>query len=326
MEKFPLISVIVPVYGVENYISQCIESIVKQTYRNLEIILIEDASPDRCADICDDWASKDSRITVLHSLENGGAGKSRNKGIEIAKGEWIVLVDGDDYLHNNMISHLFGLLESDVDLVECSIINTTLDQADFTYEESVNLICCIAQEALEKHIDDKCFCQTPPNKLYKAEIIKKIPFPEGKLIDDEFWTYRVIGECGKLKHSPNKLYAYRQQEGSVMHKKYSIKRLQALDAKLQRLKYIEEKFPELQSKAKINYVQTCIFHGQMIELCIKGNEKREARVQVNEYFSKVQLSRYETKGLSKSHRLWIDLAKKSFIATCKVKNLLKVGL
>lgn len=326
MEKHPLISVVVPVYNVEKYLDRCIESIVNQSYENLEIILVEDASPDSCSEICDSWASQDSRIIVVHSTQNNGAGKARNKGLSIAKGEWIVLVDGDDYIHRDMILHLFGLLQEDVDLVECSIVNTTSDQADFTFEESVKYVVCNTYEALKNHIADMIFRQTPPNKLYRAEIIKDIPFPEGKLIDDEFWTYKVIGRCRKLIHSPNRLYAYRQQNGSVMHKKYSVKRLQALDAKLHRLEYIKNNFSELYPQAKINYLESCIFQGQMIQMHLAGKEKIEAEIQVKDYFHQVKIDKHDVKRLRITHKIWIILSQLSFTFTCKLKNSFKIGL
>ena len=323
MDKQPLISVIVPIYKVEEYLNQCIDSIVSQTYHNLEIILVDDGSPDNCPKICDEWAEKDDRIKVLH-LQNGGAGKARNIGLSKAQGEWVVFVDGDDYIHSDMIRHLYELLD-DADLSECCIVDTFSDRASFSVEDE-EVVICNAEEALGYLIDDSIFRQTPPNKLYKREIIKNIPFPEGNLIDDEFWTYKVLGECNCLKHSSLKLYAYRQQAGSVMHKKYSILRLQALVAQYERLEYLQERYPSLLQKAKIKFLLACIYHGQMVQKFCPDNEKKTAMEKIKNYYRTVRLNRNELKSVKQTQRLWISLAKNSFIFTCKIKNTLNIGL
>ena len=319
----PLISVIVPIYNVEEYLNRCVESIVNQTYQNLEIILVDDGSPDNCPKMCDCWAENDNRIKVLH-LQNGGAGKARNIGLGKAQGEWVVFVDGDDYIYPNMIQYLFELL-GDADLSECCIVNTFSDMASFSVEDE-DIVICNAEEALGYMIDDIIFRQTPPNKLYKKEIIKNIPFPEGNLIDDEFWTYKVLGECNCLKHSSLKLYAYRQQAGSVMHKKYSILRLQALDAQYERLKYLQERYPSLLQKAKIKFLLACIYHGQMVQKFCPDSEKKIAMKKVVTYYKSVCLNKNETKGIKTTHRIWFGLANLSLSFTCKLKNTLRIGI
>lgn len=302
---------------------KCIESIVAQSYSNTEILLVDDGSPDNCPRMCDDWAEKDSRIKVLH-LQNGGAGKARNIGLSKANGEWVVFIDGDDYIHSNMIQHLYEMLDG-ADLSECCIVNTFSDTASFS-EKGEEVVMCNAEEALGYLIDDSIFRQTPPNKLYKTEIIRNIPFPEGNLIDDEFWTYKVLGECKLLKHSSLKLYAYRQQDGSVMHKKYSILRLQVLDAQYERLQYLQDRYPSLLSKAKIKFLQACIFHGQMVQKHCTPSEKKPAMNKVVTYYQSVCLDRKEFKSVKSTHKIWLKLAKISLPFTCKLKNTLRIGL
>lgn len=326
MDNNPLISVIVPIYHVEKYLNRCVGSITDQTYRNLQIILVDDGSPDNCPQICDDWAQKDNRIEVLHVV-NGGAGKARNIGIKHAVGEWTVLVDGDDYLHPNMIRRLFDMIDNGVDLSECCIVNTYSDEADFSeVTDKDEEMTCNAEEALGYLLDDRIFRQTPPNKLYKTSVIKTIHFPQGKLIDDEFWTYKVIGECNLVKHSSLKLYAYRQQEGSVMHRSYSVKRLQVLDAKYERLKYISERFPVLEAKAKINFLETCIYQGQMVEKYLDGQEKVDSIKLLKTYYLKVSVDKSDLTGIKISHRIWLFIAKLSLVTTCKIKNFFRIGI
>lgn len=323
MDTQPLISVIVPIYKVEEYLNQCIDSIASQNYHNLEIILVDDGSPDNCPKICDEWADNDSRIKVLH-IQNGGAGRARNIGLSNAQGEWVAFVDGDDYIHSDMIRHLYELIDG-ADLSECCIVNTFSDIASFS-EEDEDVVMCNAEEALDYLIDDSIFRQTPPNKLYKKEIIKNIPFPEGNLIDDEFWTYKVLGECKLLRHSSLKMYAYRQQPGSVMHKKYSILRLQALDAQYERLHYLQERYPSLLQKAKTRFLLACIYHGQMVQKYCPDCEKKLAMNKIENYYRMIYLSRNELKSLKQTQRIWISLANYSLLFTCKLKNTLQIGL
>lgn len=319
-----LISVIVPVYNVEKYLDQCIESIVNQTYKNLEIILVDDGSLDNSSVLCDTWAQIDSRIKVLH-LVNGGAGKARNCGLEISHGDWISFIDSDDYIHLNMYESLLSFCDATVDLVECSIIATERNDIDFTNLESSKTIISSSEEAMELHIMDKCFKQTPPNKLIRRSILANIRFPEGKLIDDEFWTYRVIGQCRKLVHTDSIMYAYRQQEASVMHRAFSSKRLQAIEAKKERLIYIEANYPSVVSLAKVNLASTCMYLTQM---CMKNLEKKEREDVLNEVclcYKELKLSKSDKKNISGKHRIWFFLADISFLGTCKIRNILKIG-
>ena len=123
MKEMPLISVILPVYRVEKYLDRCLQSITGQTYRNLEIILVDDGSPDNSGAICDAWAEKDDRIRVIHK-QNAGAGAARNTGLAVATGEIISMIDSDDYLEIHMYEHLMDLMTEDVDIAECDIYTT----------------------------------------------------------------------------------------------------------------------------------------------------------------------------------------------------------
>ena len=117
-----LISVIVPIYNVEKYLDRCVESIINQTYKNLEIILVDDGSPDNCTQMCDDYAKKDSRIRVVHK-ENGGLSDARNAGMEVATGEYVSFIDSDDYISLDFYETLFQtMIDNDSDIVECSVV------------------------------------------------------------------------------------------------------------------------------------------------------------------------------------------------------------
>lgn len=322
----PLISVIVPIYKVEEYLSRCVDSIINQTYKNLEIILVDDGSPDDCPKICDDYAKKDNRIKVLH-LENGGAGYARNKGLSIASGDFISFIDGDDYIALEMYETFLLFIKDDIDIIECNIINTTNDFVEFEkFDPSKSkIINCNSEKALKYHIEDSIFRQTPPNKLYRMEIVGNIFFPEGKLIDDEFWTYKVLGKANRLVHIDCSMYAYRQQNGSVMHKRYSLKRLQAIDAKCQRLEYIENNYSELTSFAKDNLLFSILFQGQMCSKYLEKFEQKESfdylTKKIKIYISFCDVMKFS----SAKRKIWGTVTLISLKFTCKIRNALKIG-
>lgn len=286
MTDLPLISVVVPVYRVEKYLDHCIQSIAEQTYSNLEILLVDDGSPDGSGAICDHWAARDSRIRVFHK-QNAGAGAARNTALDAARGEIITFVDSDDYLHPNMFSHLCGLMKDGVEIAECEIGITERDDLAMDDGIGAEILVCETEEALRLHIQDEVFRQTPPNKLYRRECVGDIRFPEGNLIDDEFFTYKVLGNARKLAHSCACMYAYRQQSGSAMHKPYSLRRLQGLDAKLQRLSYFEQRFPGLVREAKADLLMTCLGAMQGCLRSLKGEELETARGKLSEVLMKI---------------------------------------
>ena len=162
------VSVIVPVYRVEPYLDKCVSSIVNQTYKNLEIILVDDGSPDNCPAMCDAWAEKDSRIRVIHQNNQGG-GAARNAGLDIASGNLIAFVDSDDYIAPDMYAHLYELMEQGADIAECGYVEVVGDNAVFAcgYETCSYTV----QEAMAEHIQDRVFRQLIWNKLYRRQVV-----------------------------------------------------------------------------------------------------------------------------------------------------------
>ena len=270
----PLISVIVPVYKVEKYLDQCICSIVNQTYRNLEIILVDDGSPDRSGAICDIWAEKDSRIRVIHQ-ENGGGGKARNTALDAAKGDLIAFVDSDDYISRDMLEHLENLIVSGYDIAECNYVVTEDDDASFE-ETGSEPMPYTALEAMSCHIQDTVFRQLIWNKLYRRIVVGDIRFPVGTKIDDEFFTYRVLGNAEKLIRSEKRCYAYRQQPGSVMHQKNPVKIREGIRAKQERLVYLQEYFPELENAAKRELLMACVYALQGYRKDLEKTQRKAA--------------------------------------------------
>jgi len=320
-----LISVIVPVYKVEAYLDKCIKSIIDQTYQSLEIILVDDGSPDRSGEICDSWAEIDCRIKVIHK-KNGGGGEARNIALDIAEGDFISLIDSDDYIAPNMYEHLMGLMGEDVDIVECDLIETEGDNALLEDGKGCDSELYTVQEAMSLHINDTLFRQTPPNKLYRRNVIGDIRFPVGKRIDDEFWTYRVIANARKLVHTFCSMYAYRQHPSSVMHLSFSMARLQAIDAKCQRIEFLYKKFPELTSQARINLWYTCLYMGQMALKCLEVKEQKKVFEKIDACLKQYPLTSSDCRGLRIVQRVWVIFSKISYPATCVLRNIMKIGI
>lgn len=321
--KKKLISVIVPIYNSEKYLNKCISSITHQTYKNLEIILIDDGSQDKSAMICEAWKVKDDRIKVFH-IQNSGGGAARNLGIDNATGEYIAFVDSDDYISERMFEYLLHQMDDTCDVIECDYIIARDDNSKFDsiIAENENIICN-AQEAMHFNIQDRIFRQIIWNKLYKRKVIIGIRFPIGKQIDDEFWTYRVLGNAKKLKHLQIKLYAYRQQPQSVMHKLKASQKMQALEATVEKHMYIKKNFPQLLQESSYHLWMKCIYQGQIV---IQEKNVKEIKKEFD-YIKKI-IRKYPVQNksiLTVKQRLWIDLFKINPKFVCIMRNCLNIG-
>lgn len=222
MKKQPMISVIVPVFNVEKYLKRCIESILGQTYRNLEVILVDDGSMDRCPQICDEYASKDVRIKVIHQ-KNGGLSSARNRGLDISSGEFIGFVDSDDYIYADMYESLLAKMqESGADIVVCGVADEYEDVAEGLHSDTYY----VKQEtevsgrtALQYILEDRILVSHAWDKLYKRELWENIRFPIGKRFEDMYTTYLTIAKAEKVLMIPDKKYVYIHRSGSTSYTK-----------------------------------------------------------------------------------------------------------
>lgn len=231
MEK---ISIIVPIYMVENYLSECIESIIHQTYSNLEIILVNDGSTDKCPQICEDYAKRDSRIVVINK-PNGGLSDARNAGIDYATGEYLMFVDSDDYIALNMVELLYNVLKDvDADMSICNFKYVS-DELDVDFK---NCNLPIKDEILTgKDILLKKMFQhrggywvIACNKLYKRKLFENVRFAIGKIHEDEFIIHQILLQCQRVACVSEMLYFYRQRNTSIIGQAVSLKRLDAVEA------------------------------------------------------------------------------------------------
>lgn len=240
MEK-DLISVIVPIYNVEQYLDKCINSIVNQSYKNLEIILVDDGSPDNCPAICDEWAKKDSRIKVIHK-PNGGLSDARNFGIEASTGNYLMFIDSDDYVSTSICEKLYNLIiERDADFSMCSVIRFYGDNIDIPKNKEY----CITEVSGKDVLEQLNYTQIPLlviacAKLYKKELFKNLRFVKGKLHEDMFFEHRLLGVTNKFVYCNEPLYFYLTRPQSIMANLKEKNYMHIYDSFVDRFNYLNE--------------------------------------------------------------------------------------
>lgn len=245
MPQAPLISVIVPVYKVERFLDRCVESLIRQTYDNLEIILVDDGSPDCCPEMCDAWAEKDGRVKVIHK-ENGGLSDARNRGVSAASGEYISFVDSDDYVSPDYAKRLLSLLRETGADISCVSIRSVYDGNEDFSQQPEELIRVFDRQQtyaalrLEFYMPLVAAC----GKLIPAELVRANPFPVGRLHEDEAVTYKYFYNAEKVALTSLELYAYYQNGGSITHNKTAGNMKAALLAYEEQCLYFREKGDE----------------------------------------------------------------------------------
>ena len=225
----PVISIIVPVYKVEKYLEKCILSILHQTFKNFELILVDDGSPDNCPAICDEYAKKDNRIIVIHK-NNGGLSDARNAGLSIAKGKYIGFVDSDDYIEQNMYELLLDkIVLKNADMAVC---NYKYVDEQYQSIDNRNANMPINDEILGvdeyfNRLIGKCGWYYVPawNKLYSKSIFDNIKFPKGKQHEDEFLIHHIVYRCNSIVCLRQSLYNYVQRSSSIMNQKFNPKNM-----------------------------------------------------------------------------------------------------
>lgn len=319
-----LISVIIPVYNVETYLEQCIRSVVGQTYQSLEIILVDDGSPDRCGAICDEWRKKDERIKVIHK-SNGGLSDARNYGLDIAQGTYIVFIDSDDLVDLTMIERLYvASQKQEADIVECNYSCFTDILPEKETRETDSTTVYTSEEALSLLLDESVFKYTVWNKLYQRGIFDTLRFEVGKLHEDIFFTYQAFGTSKRIIKIDDCLYYYRQRSGSIMGSDFSIRNLDSMEARKRQYYYMKENYPELSGKAQSQLMGNCLYFGQKAVLCLAPEEREDALQIILDVYDEI----YNSQPIheSKKQKFWYDLAKWNLRFCCKIRNWLKIGL
>lgn len=250
------ISVIVPVYKVEAFLSRCVDSLLRQSYEDFEVILVDDGSPDACGELCDAYARKDSRVHVIHQ-ENGGLSAARNSGIDWAfansTSRWLAFVDSDDWVHPDYLKILYETAEQTLCRVSaCDFFRTSGE--DFPEQP-----CQVAMGVSSADYYCGAFHRGETavawNKLYHKSLFQQLRYPVGKLHEDEFTTYRAIYQAEKVGVSPMVLYAYYQNPGGIMKASWSPRRMHVLEAFEQQISFAQSRGDQrLLKKAAEQYV------------------------------------------------------------------------
>lgn len=238
-----MVSVIVPVYNVQQYLPHCVESILAQTYQNLEIILVDDGSTDDSGRLCDALAQRDHRIRVIHKL-NGGLSDARNAGTAACKGEFVFYLDSDDYLEQDAISALVSIQsESHAEVVIGNYFYTYSDHEDIAQPDTGTVEAYPRKEAIELLMQGKL--QTFAwGKLIRADIAKRHLFPVGKLFEDHFWTHLIFQDCETMVYSSKPMVHYRQRGNSISYT-FNLKRLDILEGWRERIVFLQQEYPDM---------------------------------------------------------------------------------
>lgn len=240
------VSIIIPIYKVEKYIKGCIESAINQSYKNLEIILVDDGSPDNCGKIIDEYALIDNRIITVHK-SNGGLSDARNYGMKYVTGDYTLFLDSDDWIKRDMVEVLLNLIKRyNADIVQSAFyyqFSTYLLYDDRYYSEDEDAVILNNHQLMGELVKNERVKNFVWGKLYRSELVKNIKFEKGKLFEDVFWAHQVMHKVNKyvIYHKP--LYYYLQRKNSIVSD-YNIKNLDIIEGLNVRHKFIKENYPQ----------------------------------------------------------------------------------
>lgn len=243
------ISIVVPVYNVEQYLKKCVESILRQTFSNIEIILVDDGSTDQSGIMCDELSKQDSRIKVIHQ-KNLGLSGARNTGIEVAQGRYIAFVDSDDYIAEDCIEAMLKrLLEYNADISVCGIMRFYENEKIMVDDSKSFVSVYSGVQALENNLYQRIVDNNAVAKLYKIELFENVRFPVGKLYEDLGTTYRLLDIARKVVIDTRKKYFYLQRKNSIMYKAFDHRNMDRIYISEQIVEYVQKEHPEYRAAA-----------------------------------------------------------------------------
>ena len=281
-----MISVIVPVYNVENYLDKCVQSIMAQTYREFELILVDDGSPDRCPQLCDAYPQMDRRVSVIHKA-NGGLSDARNVGVDQAKGEYVTFIDSDDFVSHDYLETLWNLLIKYNADIAVSGICTFNEDKKINGLKKKQEYCYDPTEALEHMLYQNTLDTSACAMLLPMQIVCDNPFPVGKYHEDEFTTYKYYSSVKTVAVTTRSQYFYCQRTGSIMHT-FSKANMDELDAADNLVEFCEKNYPELlkaaNSKKFSDYCQVLLSFNNLEKVELSTYQR------ITDYLKEVQLS------------------------------------
>ncbi|OTN87983.1 hypothetical protein A5819_000433 [Enterococcus sp. 7E2_DIV0204] len=268
-----IVSVVIPIYNVEDYLEECIDSVLNQTYTELEIILVDDGSKDNSLEICKKKEQEDSRIIVI-SKENGGLSSARNAGIDRAKGEYICFIDSDDWIEADYVELLMeGIVDYNADI---SVIHMTkvsdFSKIKFQTQNSETWTQFTKESAMKELFTNNFIGYSANNKLYKTSLFKTIRYPYGLLMEDKATTYRLIDESTKIVVNPSTKYHYFLRDNSILRSKFNVKSFDSFQIHEEILLFIDSNYPGLSTKVRTRYVYESI---RMMMRMIESNHDNE---------------------------------------------------
>lgn len=278
LELQPLVSIIIPVYNVEKYLKDCVDSVRNQTYTNLEIILVDDGSPDRCGQMCDQYAAEDARIIAIHQ-ENGGVASARNAALCVAQGEYVFLVDSDDTITEDAIAHMVALsLQCSADMV-CAASYSTDENGrvlqEVNNEGSVGTLVMNQADAMIYYAPKEW---GPCNRLIKLHIHKGVKFPAYRICEDEAIKFRLLEQCNIVVNTDKVMYYYRIRGGSATAKDSNTDRMDMFYSRSENLNYLKENHPSVAEHFIPNVCNAALYNlGVLIQQ--KNSDKRTKRIQ-----------------------------------------------
>ena len=265
MEK---ISIIVAIYNVAEYLDECIESLMAQTYENVEIVLVDDGSTDASLEICQKYAAISSKINVAHK-ENGGLSDARNYGIKISNGEYLMFVDGDDTLDQFACEVLYkALKEKETDVS----IGNLYKEGEGDVRDQEHFCLYSAEDAIGEMLRETSFNTSACGKLYKKELFQEISFPKGKLYEDLGTIYKILDQANTVVYVPYDLYYYRTRENSITKQKFNPKKMDLFVVTDEMIVFLENKYPQIVQTALNRRTRYAISFLKEIAIC-KSNEK-----------------------------------------------------
>ena len=280
-KKTPLISIIVPIYNVENYLERCINSLIAQTYKNIEIILVDDGSTDNSLNICNAYSKKDKRIKIIHQ-KNGGVSDARNKGISFSHGEYITFVDSDDYVSNDYVEYMYNMIcktGAKLSICRVKIIwkNTKKNDCTKEYFKTLN-----QQDAFENLLYQQGIEVAVYGKLYKKDLFDSIKFPKGEVYEDTAVIYKLIDINNKIAFGQKECYYYVARKGSISKHKFFNKNEEFYIKNTDNmLNYIVKKYPNLILGVKSYYVYSRFRILRMLLYTKPRNKKIESEIVKN---------------------------------------------
>lgn len=314
------VAIIVPVYNAEEFLKYSVESMLNQTYSNLEIVLVNDGSTDKSGLLCDEYAQKDSRVKVVH-VDNGGQSRARNIGVKNTTADWVMFLDSDDYYEKITVEYLVALRDKfNADMAATTVVEVrnyevkdALDRVDLEGATVLN-----RETALEEMFYGNIVGTHPGGKLYKKEIVEKYPFPEGVIYEDLAIAYEHINACEKIAVGKHNLYKYYRRVGSTVNSEFNPKILNFFNAMDCNFGYIDRDFPNNPNMRRAVNSRYVLNGLHVVNAMLKSNMTAELKKQRRD-FSKYWKDVMKNPRVIKKNKVKYGL----FIVSPKLYNLVR---